>query len=65
MQAVRQLAHQEGRTLSEVVSELLVEGAQRRRLAGRRTGLKLPKFAMGKPRVDLADRDALEAAMER
>ena len=65
MEAVRRLAHAEGRTLSDVVNELLAEGAQRRRQTQRRTGLKLPSYAMGRPRVDLADRDALEAAMER
>jgi hypothetical protein len=65
MEAVRKLAHEEGRTLSEVVNELLAEGAQRRRAVKRRAASKLPTFAMGRPRVDLADRDALEAAIER
>lgn len=65
MDAVRRIAHQERRTLSEVVNELLAEGAQRRRQAKQLRTLKLPTFAMGRPRVDLADRDALEGAMER
>jgi hypothetical protein len=64
MEAVRQLAHKEGRTLSSVVNELLAEGAQRRRRAPRRSTLKLPTYSMGRPRVDLGDRDALETAME-
>lgn len=63
MEGVRQLARRERRQISEVVNELLAEGLQRRR--GRReAAMDLPTFAMGRPRVNLADRDALESLMD-
>ena len=62
--AVRELAQRQGRQLSEVVNELLTEGLQRRRESEEQPPFVLPSFRMGPPRVDVADRDALEAAME-
>lgn len=62
MDGVRQLARREGRQISEVVNELLAEGLQRRR-ARRGPALELPAFSMGRPCVDLGDRNALEALM--
>ncbi|MDH3524046.1 MAG: hypothetical protein OES32_10710 [Acidobacteriota bacterium] len=63
MDGVREIAHKESRQISEVVNELLAEGLARRipRVA---PPLELPVFSMGRPRVNLADRDALEQAME-
>lgn len=63
MDGVRELARREGRQLSEVVNELLAEGLQRRRQR-RRPALALPSYRMGRPRVNLADRNALEALMD-
>lgn len=63
MDGVRELARREGRQLSEVVNELLAEGLQRRRQR-RRSGLALPSYSMGRPRVNLGDRNALEALMD-
>lgn len=63
MGAVRDLARREGRSISEVVNELLAEGLQKRRSKAA-ARFELPRFRMGAPRVDIADRDALEAAME-
>jgi hypothetical protein len=63
MEGVRQLARREGRQLSEVVNELLAEGLQRRRTRAR-AALVLPSFAMGRPRVNLGDRNALESLMD-
>jgi len=60
---VRRIAHREGRQLSEVVNELLAEGLRQRR-ARRRPPLELPRFAMGRPRVNLGDRNALESLMD-
>lgn len=60
---VRDLAQREGRQLSEVVNQLIAEGLQRRR-APKRRGFALPVFSMGKPRVNLGDRNALEALMD-
>jgi predicted DNA-binding ribbon-helix-helix protein len=63
MDALKDLAHREGRPLTRVVNEILVEGVRRR---ARRPAIRvrIPTFRMGRPQVDLADREALEAAME-
>ena len=61
--AVRDLARREGRQMSDIVNELLAEGLRRRQVA-RRRGLDLPVFTMGRPRVNLGDRNALEALMD-
>lgn len=63
MAALKDLAHREGRPLTRVVNEILVEGVRRR---AKRPAAKprLPAFSMGRPKVDLASRDALEDAME-
>lgn len=63
MDAVRELAREEGRPISEVVNELLAEGLQKRR-SKTTARFELPRFRMGAPRVDVADRDALETVME-
>lgn len=60
---VRQIAQREGRQLSEVVNELLADALQRRRVT-RRAALTLPSYSMGRPRVNLGDRNALEALMD-
>lgn len=64
MEAVRELAHREGRPISEVVNELLAEGLQKRRSKSA-ARFDPPRFRMGAPRIDIADRDALETAMDR
>ena len=63
MEAVRNLARKEGRQLSQVVNELLLEGIRGKRQRGR-TRVKLPAFSMGRPRVNLGNRHALEALMD-
>jgi hypothetical protein len=63
MDAVRELARKQKRQLSRVVNELLLEGVRKRRKP-RPGGFELPSFSMGKPRVNLADRNALEALMD-
>jgi hypothetical protein len=64
MDGVRELARRENRTISEVVNELLADGLHRRRAAPRKRVLQLPTFSMGRPRVNLGDRNALEALMD-
>ena len=64
MDSVREIAHREHREISCVVNALLAEGLQRRKLAQPRVRA-LPVYRMGRPKVNLADRDAIEAAMER
>ena len=63
MDAVRDLARKEGRQLSRIVNDLLIEGVRRK---SKRTEKKfeLPSFSMGRPKVNLRDRHALEEAME-
>ena len=63
MEAVRDLARKEGRQLSQVVNDLLLEGIRGKRQR-RRVRVKLPAFSMGRPRVNLGDRHALEALMD-
>jgi len=56
---LKALAAEQGRTLSQVTQEVLQRGLDEPRPAGRRKAVKLPSFAMGTPRVDVADRDRL------
>ncbi len=63
---LKRLAAERGRTLSAVVDELLLDGLQRAKAPKRsRPRRALPSFRMGKPRVNLADRDQLYQWMER
>lgn len=62
---LKKRAAEERRTLTEVTQEALRLGLERRPAAGRRRKrVKLPSFAMGRPRVDLADRDRLYDALD-
>jgi len=63
MEAVRELARREGRQLSQVVNDLLLEGVRHKRRRVR-AEFNLPVFSMGRPRVNLGDRHALEALMD-
>ena len=63
LERIREAARREGKNLSSIVNELLVEGLERRK-PKRRQEFKLPSYSMGKPRVNLGDRDALEALMK-
>jgi hypothetical protein len=61
---LKKLAAAEGRTLSSVTEEVLRVGlASKRRRANRKLS-RLPAWNMGKPRVDIANRNALYEAME-
>ncbi len=61
---LKKLAAEDRRTLSSVTEEILRMGlsARRQRKAGRVS--RLPTWSMGRPKVDLADRDALYKTME-
>ena len=63
LEAVRELAHQQNRNLSQVINELLAEGLQRRKKRHSER-FQLPSYSMGKPRINLGDRDTLEALMD-
>jgi hypothetical protein len=55
----------ENRTLSDVTQETLRRGLAPPRSSRRPRRVKLPTFAMGEPRVDLADRDQLYEILDR
>lgn len=63
---LKRRAVEENRTLSDLTQEVLRRGLASRP-AGRasRRKVRLPSFAMGKPRVDLADRDQLYDVLDR
>jgi hypothetical protein len=61
---LKKRAAEEGRTLSEVSAETLRRGL-RRDAAPRPRRVKLRSFAMGKPAVDLADRNPLFDLLDR
>lgn len=63
IEGVRELARREGRQLSQVVNELLTEGLMSRKKK-RGSKFKLNFYTMGRSRVNLADRNALEALMD-
>ena len=63
IESIRRLAREQGRQMSEIVNEILAEGLQRR-TAPQKAPFKLPEYSMGRPRVNLGDRNALEALMD-
>jgi hypothetical protein len=67
MRRVKALAVERGSTISAVVDDFLRRGLaeEARGSAEPRKPPSLPTYPMGRPRVDVSDRQALEAAMER
>lgn len=61
MRTLKRRAATQERTLSDVVAEALQRGLAS---PGRTAAAALPVHRMGRPTVDLADRDALYRAME-
>jgi hypothetical protein len=62
---LKKLAAEQDRTLSEVTQEVLRRGLSRSRRATRPTPAALPAFSMGRPLVDVADRDQLYEVLDR
>jgi len=62
---LKKRAADENRTLSQITQETLRRGLTRRAPTRRPTRVKLPSFAMGKPTVDLADRNQLFDILDR
>ena len=56
---LKKRAAEEGRRLSDVTEEALRRGLARPRPPARRRKVVLPSFSMGKPSIDIADRDQL------
>jgi len=50
--------------MTELINEFIAEGLAARTSPKSEQSLSLPAFDMGRPRVNLADREALEASME-
>jgi hypothetical protein len=61
---LKRLAAQENRTLSEVTQEVLRRGL-RDLPKPRRGTVELPTFSLGRPLVDVADRDQLYEVLDR
>jgi uncharacterized protein len=64
MERLKDLARAQRRTMTDIVSEFIAEGLAARTARKPLRNLKLPTFRMGRPKVNLADREALEAIME-
>jgi hypothetical protein len=66
MRRLKALAAQRGVTLASVVEDFLRRGLEQEAGAASqpRPRRRLPTFPMGAPKVDLRDRQAMEAAME-
>jgi hypothetical protein len=64
MERLKDLARAQRRTMTDLINEFIAEG-----LAARTTDkvihkLVLPVFRMGRPKINLADREALQAITE-
>jgi hypothetical protein len=66
MRRLKALAAQRGVTLASVVEDFLRRDLEQeaRAVSRPRPSRRLPTFRMGAPKVDLSDRQAMEAAME-
>ena len=65
MRRLKAQAALEGRTLSSLVEAYLRRGLRQDEDAARpTTPVRIPVFDMGAPRVDVGDRDAVDAAIE-
>jgi hypothetical protein len=64
MARLKNLARAQGRTMTDLINEFIAEGLAARAVPKSEKPFSLPVFDMGRPRVNLADREALEAIME-
>jgi hypothetical protein len=62
---LKRRAAEQNRTLSEVTQEALRRGLARPRQPRSPGRVRLPSFSMGRPRVDLADRDQVYEVLDR
>jgi plasmid stability protein len=62
---LKQRAAAEKRTLSDVTQEVLRRGLRADTRKRKRAPVKLPTFTMGRPLVDVADRDQLYEVLDR
>ena len=61
---LKKLSAAEGRTLSDLVNQVIQMGLATYKKPPQKSRTTLPKFSMGAPMVDLADRDQLYARMD-
>ena len=64
MARLKDLARAQGRTMTDLINQFIAEGLTARTASDPERALRLQIFDMGRPRVNLADREALEAIME-
>ena len=64
LERLKDLPRQQRRTMTDLINEFIAEGLASRTRAKRSRKLELPAFDMRHPRVNVADREALEAVME-
>jgi hypothetical protein len=64
MLRLKNLARAQGRTMTDLINEFIAEGLAARSAPRSERVLKLPLYDMGRPRVNVADREALEAILE-
>jgi hypothetical protein len=64
LERLKDLARAQRRTMTDLINEFVAEGLASRTTAKPSRNLELPIFDMGRPRVNVADREALEAIME-
>jgi len=67
LQKVRLVAHESHTTLGETFTELLNLGLQAKTVshpARNRVKFRLKSYAMGKPRIPLEDKDAINAVLD-
>jgi len=66
VEEIKKISFLEKKTISEIVNGFLMEGLRRRREVklSPKKSMELPSFHMGTPRIDIADRDALNDVMD-
>jgi hypothetical protein len=64
MMRLKNLARAQGRTMTDLINEFIAEGLAVRAAPKSEQELSPPVFDMGRPRINLSDREALEAIME-
>lgn len=62
---LKKLAAEQNQPLSRVTQEVLQRGLKDAKRPARRKAVRLPAFSLGRPRIDIADRDQLYDVLDR
>lgn len=62
---LKKLAAEQNQSLSRVTQEVLQRGLKDAKRPARHKAVRLPAFSLGRPRVDIADRDQLYDILDR